>query len=299
MAACGKAPEPAAPSAASAPASAQAACLTLPEWTKLGKGGLQITDSASAEGYRVAFALTLAGRRISDEVLLPADVASAITIGAGETDAYTSVCADQWFILNLPAERGGQLVIAQPLGAGLAMQIRGYDSDDEHTATITWGEGAPRVDVGDGKPWLLPKEAPTGTLAQGTGEPVVLQCENPQEPRGQQFLTLGLDSVGRFARVDYLSVMPGGTSCSVAARRGDDETAWSDSAAEADIRWGEDMPEASRLHVARDGDRYTVDTRELRWPDFCGQSSEMALTLTLHAGAASCQTVQWPEDETH
>ena len=294
LAACGKAPEPAAPAAPAADASA--ACLPLPAWTKLGKGALTITDGQTDEGYRVAFALTLAGRSVGDEVLLPADTASGITIDRDDFDAHTTVCAGQWFILNLPAERGGQLIVAQPLGAGLAMQARGYDSDDEHTATITWGEGAPRVDVGDGQPWLLPKEAPVGTLAQGTGAPVVFRCENPKEPRGPQFLTLGIDSAGRLARVDYLSAMPGGASCSVAARRGDDETAWSDGAAEAAIRWGEDTPEASRLHVTRDGERYTVDTRGLRTPEFCGQSSEMALTLGLQAGQATC-TVAWPQED--
>jgi len=296
LAACGPAPEPAAPAAPAANASAVGTCLPLPEWTRLGQGTLQITDGATDEGYQVGFTLTLNGESARDAVLLPADAAAGITIDRGEFDAHTTVCANHWFILNLPAERGGTLVIAQPLGAGLAMQIRDSASDDEHTAVITWADGAPRVETGDGQPWPLPKAAPTGTLAQGTGAPVVLHCESPQEPRGAQFLTLALDSAGRPARVDYLSAQRGGTSCSVAATRGDEAAAWSDGAKQAGIRWGEDEPDASRLRVTREGERYTVDTRWLRWPDFCGQSSEMALTLTLQAGDASCQAVQWPDE---
>ena len=290
-----------APPAEAAPAKPETAsgCQSLATWRQQGKGEFKVLMQRTEAGFQVQMQLVQGGQHVQDAVLMPAWAEESITIGDEDIPEFTTICADRWFVLNLPSERGGSLIVGERLNGGLAIYETGYQSSDEDTATITWGQGMPMVSSGQpGDPWPLEPLQEQAVLAPGTGAPVELKCEGKDQARGEQSLTLALDSAGRLSRIGYFSVVPEGMSCSVdASRSGEDPqtaTTWQDAPHQASIRWGEEAPDASTLVVtSRDG-RYTVDTRELRLSEFCGQSTEIVQSITLQPGTAECQALQWP-----
>lgn len=315
LTACDKpAPSPASPPApavadTSAPAptdavppkqEAASGCQSLAAWRQQGKGEFEVLMQRTEAGFQVQMQLVQGGQHVQDAVLMPAWAEESITIGDEDIPEFTTICANRWFVLNLPSERGGSLIVGERLNGGLAMYQTGYESSDEDTATITWGAGMPMVSSGQpGAPWPLEPLDEKAVLAPGTGAPVELQCESRDQARGEQSLSLQLDSAGRLSRIGYFSVVPEGMSCSVDARRSGDDpqtaTTWQDAPHQATIRWGEEAPDASTLVITRRDGRYTVDTRELRLSEFCGQSTEIVQSITLRPGAAQCQDLQWPD----
>lgn len=290
---------PAASDAAPAKQEAASGCQSLATWQQQGKGELKVLMQRTEAGFQVQMQLVQGGQRVQDAVLMPADAEESITIGDEDIPEFTTVCADRWFVLNLPSERGGSLIVGERLNGGLAMVETGYASGDEDTAEITWGQGTPMVSSGQpGNPWPLEPLDEKAVLAPGTGAPVELKCQSKDKARGEQSLTLALDSAGRLSRIGYFSVMPEGMSCSVDASRSGENpqtaTTWQDAPHQATIRWGKEAPDASTLVVTSHDGRYTVDTRELRLSEFCGQSTEIVQSITLQPGVAQCQDVQWP-----
>lgn len=290
--------------AVAAPAKQEAAsrCQSLATWQQQGKGEFKVLMQRTEAGFQVQMQLVQGGQRVQDAVLMPADAEESITIGDEDIPEFTTICADRWFVLNLPSERGGSLIVGERLNSGLAMVETGYASGDEDTAKITWGQGMPMVSSGQpGDPWPLKPLQEQAVLAPGTGAPVELKCESKDKSRGEQSLTLALDSAGRLSRIGYFSVMPEGMSCSVdASRSGEDPqtaTTWQDAPHQATIRWGDEAPDASRVVVTGKDGRFAVDMSEVRLSEFCGQSTEIVQSITLQPGVAQCQDLQWPDPQ--
>lgn len=293
LAACGERAHPVAeaPAANAAPAPA---CVPLNDWQRPGERALRIAQTTDGRGQTLRFTVQLGGKTASAALLLPPEVVEAIVDPVDEGSAATRVCADRWFIQNLQAERGGTLVVGELRDGRLALRTLEYDSGDEDAAEITWGGSEPLVTTSANGTHALSALMAAAATPAATG-PRTLECRS-EEPRGTQLLALEVDGAGRLGSVSYSSVTPGG-HCSVDARRGEPETHWTDTPGRTAIRWGEaapGTPGASLLLVSREGGGYVLDTSSLDWTFACGQSAEMALSITLNPGEKTCG-VQWPE----
>lgn len=122
---------------------AAVACQSLQDWERSGKGKLVVEFVDGDKAGEVKFHVTRGGVTMTDSLHISNDDISAIVSEDADYADDTVVCADRWFILDLPAERGGILVAAQLLEAGLAMSRHDYEGDDEDAVRISWRENKP------------------------------------------------------------------------------------------------------------------------------------------------------------
>lgn len=310
LSACGKPDQPptataTSPVAASTPKTG-AACLPARDWQARGAGRFAVTDSADDQRYEVRFTLTQGGQTLSETVRLPADMAAAIVNAMGEDPAQTQVCADRWFIQDLAQERGGSLVIGELADGHLRLSVRGYDSGDEETMRIAWGQGEPVLVSGTGKTVAL-RDLPSVPVLAGAQEgskegapqgTKTLECAL-EEPGHAHFLTLRVGARGRLQALSYTAATPGG-NCSVDADRKDGATTWHDAPDTTTITWPDGeagVPDsASSLRVTREGGGYALNLARLLIGSFCGQSAAIASSIDLTPGQGTC-AVQERESE--
>lgn len=294
LAACGREPAPAQPRAPQPAAQASlAGCMPLKDWVNATHGSLRVDRQAQEERVLVGFTIVQDGRTVSDATPVSQDAISAAVLDEDDWPRHVTVCADRWFILDLPGERGGFVVIGERVNGGLSMRLEDYEGGDEDALTIALVDGRPYLGTRQEKPHPIQPDDATGRLAPGTGAPRALTCTS-EDRQGNQLLTLRLDSTGRLTSVDYTCVMPGGTSCHAAASRGDGETTWTAAPGGVDIHWNELGEGVGPLGITHREGRFTVDASTLPPVPFCGQSSQFADALSLKPGDKTCQDVRWP-----
>ncbi|HMN20705.1 MAG TPA: hypothetical protein PKA16_04865 [Ottowia sp.] len=302
VAACsprGEGPPPAPATVASAPAGAAApACQSLRAFHAGTPTRLDITTDGNDEAYTVRFELTEGERSLATAGLnLPLDTPESIAIGTEQFPEFTTVCAGHVFVLNLPAERGGTLVIANLREGELALTQDRYMSGDEDTARLAWRDGALLVTTStDGTRRLLEDARGDAAVPRGF-VPEVLAC-TARDDGGTPWLSLGVDIDGGVREIEYAAVMPGSTGCNLSAARNDGESRWQDQGSATLIDFGDESePEApSRLRIERDGPRYHIDASQLlAHPQFCGQSAQLPEHLTLERAGGPCTDLRWPQ----
>lgn len=311
LSACGKpaeppiataiAPVPAAPTASEA----EATCLSARDWQAQGKGEFKVTDSADDRRYELRFTLTQGGQTFSEAVRLPPDMAQAIVNELGENPAQTQVCANRWFIQDLAQERGGSLVSGELADGQLRLSVRSYESGDEESMRIAWGEGGPVLVSSTGKAVAL-KSLPAvpavpvlaDAPASATASAKTLECKL-EETGNAHFLTLQVDAQERVQALSYTAATPGG-NCSVDADRKDGATTWRDAPDATTITWPDGeagvADSASSLRLTREGRAYALNMAHMLISSFCGQSAAIASFIDLTPGQATC-TVQERESE--
>lgn len=301
LAACGRqdAPEPRAapePPAAQASLAAQAAladCVPLRQWQDAAQGKLTVHETPEEERVLLGFEIVQGGKTLRDAMPIPADSMSAVALDSAGLPERLTVCADRWFILDMPEERGGLIVVAERLNGGLSMRLDDYEGEDEDELAIAMADGQPHVKTRKERARPIQGDDAPGRLAAGSGVPQTLACES-KDRQGTQLLELKLDSTGRLASVGYSSIMPTGASCQLDVARGDGHSAWTEAADRVAIGWDGQEPDGSKLLIRREGGRFVVDPSMVPPMGFCGQSAQMALSLSLSPGEKSCQAVQWP-----
>lgn len=290
--------EPPAAVAAAPAANPATSCQSLRDFHAGSKQRLEITTDGNDEAYTVQFELTEGEHRIDLAGLnLPMDTPESIAIDTEQFPEFTTVCAGHVFVLNLAAERGGTLVIANQHDGALALTRDRYLSGDEDTARLDWRDGALLVSTStDGTRRLLEDTRSDAAVPHGF-VPETLACET-EDAGGVAWLSLGVDIDGVVRELEYSSVMPGGTSCNLSAARNDGESRWEDqgSATLVDFADENEPDTPSLLRIERQGPRYHVDTSQLlAHPRFCGQSAQLPDHLTLERAGAPCTGLRWPE----
>jgi len=203
---------------------------------------------------------------------------------------------DHIVTLDLPQERGGVLLVANWTGQRFATGSYRYTSGEEDGLQLAWHDGALLASTStDGQRRLLPG-------AVDASEPDVfaqesLSCFDADDGLAQR-LRLAIDVEGDVTGVSYLGSTPAGdgsaNTCAVDAARDDGSTEWEVAADGTQwIRWDDDdsldgdADGPSRLSLARDGNRYTLDL-QLRHSTFCGQASVLASRIVLERGQKKC-----------
>lgn len=304
-AAAPKAASAATPAAASPSAALGAGtCLPLAQWQAEGKRGFVVAsagtspeqDEADAQPFTVNFKITLDGKASAGQLTLPEVDPAAIVFDDQELQQNAQVCDGHVFIANLAEERSGVLVIGNLKDGALAMTSLAYASGDEDTAKLDFKDGAVVVTDRNGSVRLQESPAAdTGAPAHGLVAESV-QCEQ-DAPQGHTWLRLVLNADGGVRGMEYTATMPGGASCTVSAGLAGDEASLSQGKNVTDIRWedNEDPSQASYMRVSRNGDVYTLEPLRYDHPQFCGQSSQLAETVRLRRGNATCAAVEWPK----
>ncbi len=279
-------------------------CLPLAQWQAEGQrsfvvssdGGAPEQVETAAQPFTLRFRVSLGGKSISNRLALPDLEPASIVVDDKDVQQQAQVCDGHVFIANLAEERGGVLVIGNLKEGALAMTSLAYDSGDEDTAKVSLEDGAVVVTDSNGSVRLQEPPAsdsgmpPHGLVAES------VQCED-DAPQGRTWLKLELMVTGGVRGLEYTSVMPDGASCTVTAGLPGDAATLSQGRNVTDIRWidTEEPAQDSHMRVTRDGDAYTFAPLNYDHPQFCGQSAQLADTVKLRRGTATCTAVEWPK----
>lgn len=287
-------PPTAAASAADAPAHpADTRCVKLGDWLAASKGRVEPTNSIEDDAWVARVSVTVAGKTYSDSAHLPADALQAVVIEDEDIPDWTMVCGGHVFIIALPSERDGTVLVGNLSGGKLALTATAYPSGEEDgppaveftgsTLTVRTGAGAIRlVETTDPD-----AETPHGFIQEA------LAC-TAEDDAGSTNIQLPIDASGRITGLHYLSVMPGGNSCSMDAGRSDGDTTWTDRGDRTDIVWN-DAEHPSRVSITRSGDAITIDASRTSPMPFCGQSAQLADVIKLRRDSPTCTSVEWPK----
>lgn len=279
--------------------------MPLRDWQADGKRAFAFSDNeatitgegAEDAAYAVQFKVTQNGQDAVGTLPFADDsMVGAIVIDKDDIPQTAQVCDGHVFVVNLASERGGTLVLGNLRAGRLAMTSLPYSSGEEDTAEVSFKEGALVVSDSDGRIRLQEtRAADAETPAYGL-VPESLQCVH-DDAEGHTWLKLLPYADGGIHAFEYLSIMPGGASCSVLAsgaegaeliqRQGGTDIVWND---------GRDESRGSHMRIERSGDAYRLDTAGHFPPAFCGQGARLAASVTLKRGQAECATVQWPTD---
>ena len=296
------------------PDTSAAGCIALKDWQVAGHGTLDIKIDPWEEkdaivpgqnSWVVRFSLTRDGKTYQGEITPPYYDPAAITIEDEDFPDWTQVCLDHVFVVNTPAERGGHLIVANQYQDKLIMTQYPYSSGDEDTALVRFINGA--INVGnsaspDAPGWNLVEETNSESPTPHAYVAEAVNCET-EDKMGYTFVHMPIDAAGKVYALEYLSVMPGGTSCTVSAARNDAledpylRTVWSDEGSHTNIVWPSDEEYLSTVIITHKGDLYTVDAKRALNSLFCGQSSQLANIITLRRGNPACEHVQWPGED--
>lgn len=280
---------------ATAPAASSTAadgCVPLANWQSPARDTFRFSEETGTDAWRVRLAIAPAGRPLHGGLELPADRRESTIVGNDDVPDWTQVCGGHLLVVNLAAERGGTLAIGNLRDDALAMTALDYASGDEDTARLDFRDGALLVTDANGTRRLRQDDAPDAAVPLGYVAES-LACER-NDDHGKTWLKLDVDTDGNPHAIDYLSLMPGGQSCTVSASRSDGETGWEDREGGIDIAWG-DEPDAPRVRIERSGDDYRIDTRGARIEAFCGQGAQLAVGIRLRRGTPPCTAVEWPQ----
>lgn len=196
--------------------------------------------------------------------------------------------------MDLQAERGGTLLLANWTGDGFVITARDYMTGDEDSARLTWVRGGLQLST-----------VPEGSVrlvagADGRFVQEALRCELQHDATGvSHSLELALGSEGNVTALHYLTTAPAGdgtaNSCSVDLDAADGETDWTRGAdgrqtvTFVDDDGSEGEPDSVRIE--REATGYRVDFR-VRPSRFCGQSMELPGVIRLARGKPACTLPQ-------
>ena len=268
-------------------------CVKLDDWLAASKGTFQATNSIEDDAWLARLAVTVDGKTFSDSVRLPAEDLSAVTTEETDTPEWTTVCGGHLFVLALPSERDGTVLVGNLTGGKLALTASDYISGEEDgPPTVRLENGRLTVATPAGSIALVEEtdpdaETPHGFVADS------LACKT-EDDAGSTDIRLPVDAEGRITGLHYLSTMPGGNSCSMDADRDDGDTTWSDRGNRTDIVWN-DQDYPSHVTITRNGDDITIDASRTSPTPFCGQSAQLADVIKLRRGTASCTSVKCPQ----
>lgn len=292
------------PPTAAAPAAAAASgtdpaqptdtrCVKLGDWLASGKGTFKATNSIEDDAWLVRFAVTVDGKTFSDSVRLPAEDLSAVTTEEADTPEWTTVCGGRLFVLALPSERDGTVLVGNLTGGKLALSASDYISGEEDgPPTVRLENDRLTVTTPAGSIALVEETDPAAETPHGFVADF-LACK-AEDDAGSTDIRMPVDSDGRINGLHYLSVMPGGNSCSMDADRDDGDTTWTDRGNRTDIVWN-DQDYPSHVTITRSGDDITIDASRTFPLPFCGQSAQLADVIQLRRGTPPCTSVKWPE----
>lgn len=313
LAGCRRAPDAAPPFATTATATAGATeaipavgagtCLPLNDWLAPGQRDFRFDDNqaaiaadpSGATPYTVHFKVSLDGQAFDGDLVLADTDPSAIAIDAEDIPRSTRVCGQHAFIVDLASERGGTLAIGNLRQGKLAMTSLRYESGDEDTVQIDFKDGAIVVTDSNGSIRLREMPTPDPDLPAHGLVADYVECDR-DDPGGHTWLRLDLLADGGVRALEYLSVMPGGGSCTVSANLLDGQSTLTQRNGGTDIVWSDASASSpdSRMRIERDGDEYRLDTAGVHAPAFCGQTAQLADSVALKRGQAQCAKVQWP-----
>lgn len=268
-------------------------CVKLGDWLASGKGTFKATNSIEDDAWLVRFAVTVDGKTFSDSVRLPAEDLSAVTTEEADTPEWTTVCGGRLFVLALPSERDGTVLVGNLTGGKLALSASDYISGEEDgPPTVRLENDRLTVTTPAGSIALVEETDPAAETPHGFVADF-LACK-AEDDAGSTDIRMPVDSDGRINGLHYLSVMPGGNSCSMDADRDDGDTTWTDRGNRTDIVWN-DQDYPSHVTITRSGDDITIDASRTFPLPFCGQSAQLADVIQLRRGTPPCTSVKWPE----
>lgn len=298
-AACDTATHTTAPaSAAAARAPAQTArngdgCVPLDAWLEGGKNAFRFSSAMEDDRWTARLAVKRDGKTSQGRISVSGLDPAAITVEEADLPQATRVCGGHVLVVNLSEERGGTLLIGNLHEGGLALTAYRYASGDEDSAEPDFRAGVLSVKTGaEGLRRLVEDSDAEAAVPHGY-VPETVACVR-EDTQGTTHLRLSVDAAGEVYALSYLSVMPDGLSCSLDARQGQDETTWRNGQSGLRIVWGAEA-DASRVGIRRKDNLYTVDARQVRPPDFCGHSAQLADVITLRRGEKTCASVTWPQ----
>ena len=294
-AATSNAPEPAQP--------ADMRCVKLKDWQAAGKHTFTFSDATAANAddesgpstYNVHFSVTRDGNKAQGSLAINDFDPSGIVLDEADIPNWTTVCAGHIFIVNLAAERGGVLVLGNLQAGTLAMSTLFYSSTDEDTATFALKDGVLVVTDAEGSVRLQEVAEPDADFPAHSLVPESMTCTR-EDPEGRSVLKLLPDTEGNIRAFEYLSIMPGGASCSVEGnaeagatltrRDGGTDIVWEDE---------DDASHGARMRITRSGETYRLAVERYYHPIFCGQSAQLADRISLRRGTTACTAVEWPK----
>lgn len=151
-------------------------CAPLHEWQDATGGRMTVSMENAGGQVLVRFAVEQDGSTVQGQIPVSADTLSAVVLDDEDLPQYVTVCADRWFLQNLPQERGGLVLSGERVAGGLLMQQQDYAGDDEDALTISLVDGKPQLATGtqaapddpadDNLPPLLPSDLRTLTPEQ-------------------------------------------------------------------------------------------------------------------------------------
>ncbi len=268
-------------------------CVPLAGWLDGGKNSFQLSLATEEGQWAARMTVKREGKTVQGHIRLPGLDPAAITVDDADLAQATQVCGGHVLVTNLSEERGGTLLIGNLHEGGLALTAQRYASGDEDSAETDFRAGVLSVKTSLESLRHLIEDNDAGATVPHGYVPESVSCKR-EEAQGTTTLSLAVDAAGEVYAVNYLSVMPDGPSCSLDALRGQDETTWHQDKSGLRIVWG-DEADASRVDIGRKGDVYTVNARQTRPTDFCGQSAQLADVITLQRGERTCVSVTWPQ----
>lgn len=283
-------------------------CISLHDWSAKGEREFSFSDNHAQapydneEGedeqpfipYQLRFNVRLGAHTAAGEITFDQGLALLDAVVVDQQDILNTaqVCDGHIFIINLAQERGGTLVIGNLVDDGIAMTQLPYSSGDEDTAQLAFKDGVLLVTDAGGSFRLVETTRAEGADAPLHGlVPESIECER-ESPQGYVRLWLAPNIDGSIRKFDFITVMPSKFSCAVSAGL-DDNGVITQGKDVSNFEWeGEEYD--SHMRIVRSGETYRLETTGYYPPAFCGQSAELAESVTLQRGEARCADVVWP-----